>query len=370
MNGGGGNDTYVVTTGDLIIENANAGTDTVRTSAANYTLAANLENLILTGIAAVNGTGNDLANNITGNNGNNILNGASGNDTLTGGLGSDTYIVDSPGDVIIENANAGTDTVQSSVDYTLSDNLENLMLTETAQSGTGNSLANTITGNAANNILNGGSGNDTLVGALGDDTYVVDSSGDVITENTGEGTDTVESSVDYTLGANLENLVLTNSALNGTGNDLANSITGNANANSLNGGLENDTLVGGGGIDNLVGAGGNDLLIGGAENDNLTGGAGSDTIRYAIGDGQDRVIGFVTGAGGDFLALNALGNLDIRIFTSSTGTNTQIRVGDGVAGNAGFGTGELLITLVNTTLTQANISTNIIDSSGTAFLFS
>lgn len=172
------------------------------------------------------------------------------------------------------------------------------------------------------------------------------------------------------MGSNLENLVLTDTALNGTGNELANSITGNEGGNILNGGLGNDILFGNAGVDTLNGTGGADTLDGGAGNDVLNGGAGSDTIRYASGDGQDRVNGFVTGAGGDFLSFSGIANIDVRLVNTATGTNTQFRVGDGIAGNTGFGQDEILMVLVGTSFTQADTATNIIDSAGTTFLFS
>jgi Ca2+-binding RTX toxin-like protein len=132
-----------------------------------------VENLTLTGAAAINGTGNAGNNVITGNGANNILDGGAGNDTLIGGAGNDIYIVDSASDTITELANGGTDTIQSSVTYTIAAlvNVENLTLTGTAAiNGTGNAGNNVITGNGANNILNGGAGNDILTGGLGKDT--------------------------------------------------------------------------------------------------------------------------------------------------------------------------------------------------------
>ncbi|MFM6584350.1 MAG: hypothetical protein ACKPJF_16285, partial [Dolichospermum sp.] len=77
-------------------------------------------------------------------------------------------------------------------------NVENLTLTGTAASGTGNTANNTITGNGANNTLDGGAGTDTLIGGLGNDIYIVDSTTDTITELTSGGTDTIQSSVTYT----------------------------------------------------------------------------------------------------------------------------------------------------------------------------
>jgi Ca2+-binding RTX toxin-like protein len=269
MNGNSGNDIYVVdNVEDSVNENAAEGTDTIQSS-ITYSLGVNVENLTLTGTAALNGTGNTLANILTGNSANNVLNGGSGADTLSGGLGNDVYVVDDAGDVVTEAANAGTDTVQSAVTYSLGANLENLTLIRSAAiNGIGNSLNNAITGNSANNILNGGGGADSLSGGLGDDTYVVDNIGDLVTENANAGTDRTQSSVTFTLGANVENLTLTGAtAINGTGNTLANVLTGNSANNTLTGGAGNDVYnIGrGSGRDSLVDtdttAGNNDRLL-------------------------------------------------------------------------------------------------------------
>ena len=272
MIGGKGNDTYFVNSKyDSIVESINEGIDIVQSSIA-WTLAANLENLILTGLNNINGTGNGANNYLTGNDGNNILDGISGDDTFAGGKGDDTYIVDSSSDSIIEKVNEGIDAVKSSVSWTLGANLENLTLSGTNNlSGTGNGLENIITGNSGNNILDGGSGNDTLIGGSGDDTliggsgndilkggidndnYYVDATGDSITELVGEGTDTVFSSISWTLGLNLENLTLTGTdALTGIGNTLKNTIVGNAGNNVLDGGSGADILTGAAGADSFL----------------------------------------------------------------------------------------------------------------------
>jgi Ca2+-binding RTX toxin-like protein len=193
-----------------------------------------------------------------------------GADTLIGGAGNDTYVVDNSGDFVVENAGGGTDTIQSSLTYSLVGlpNVENLTLTGSAANGTGNSGNNVLTGNSGNNVLNGGDGNDTLnglagidtlIGGKGNDIYVVDTTTDVITENAGQGTDTIQSSVTFTLAAlpNIENLTLTGTAaINGTGNGGNNVLTGNTGNNTLTGGGGSDTFNGGAGADILTGSAG------------------------------------------------------------------------------------------------------------------
>lgn len=148
------------------------------------------------------------------------------------------------------------DTVHSEVSWTLSANLENLTLTGTASiNGTGNALANSLSGNDADNVLDGKAGADTLIGGLGNDTYLIDNTRDRIVESStiSSEIDTVQSSISWKLGVNLEQLVLTGTrAINGTGNDLDNTLTGNAAANILNGQAGNDILSGGGGTDRFI----------------------------------------------------------------------------------------------------------------------
>ena len=117
MESGTGNDTYYIDSlSDTITENNNVGTDIVYSN-VSYTLPANVEKLILTGTADINGTGNALNNTLTGNSGANIMDGGLGADTMAGGFGNDTYFVNQQNDIVTEGLNAGTDTVISEVSY-------------------------------------------------------------------------------------------------------------------------------------------------------------------------------------------------------------------------------------------------------------
>jgi len=350
MNGSTGDDTYVVdNTSDIVTESSSSGGIDTLLSSVTRTLGSNQENLTLTGTAAINGTGNTLANVITGNSGNNTLSGGTGADTLAGGLGNDTYVVDNTGDVVTENAGEGTDLVQSSVTYTLSANAENLTLTGTsALSGTGNTLDNVLTGNSANNTLtggagndtlNGGSGNDTMVGGTGNDSYFVNVTADIVSELANEGTDTVNSSVTLTLGNNVENLILTGtSTLSGTGNGLNNVLTGNSGANTLTGGAGNDTLDGGSGNDTMIGGTGDDTYFMNVATDTVTESAsqGNDTIQSAatvtaLANNVENLI--LTGSN----AINGTGNTLNNLVRGNIGNNTLNGSGgfDALEGGAG-----------------------------------
>jgi serralysin len=334
----------------------------------NDTVIGNISNNVING-----GIGNDSLSGLDGNDtiygvdGNDTLDGGTGNDTLSGGTGADSmvggmsndlYGVDNPGDRIVELLNAGIDTVNSAITYTLGTNLENLTLTGTANvNGTGNILNNRMTGNSSNNRLDGGDGNDTLIGGIGNDTlsggngndsmvggvgndlYGVNTTSDRILELVNQGIDTVNSAITYTLGANLENLTLTGiTAINGTGNAGNNRMTGNSSNNRLDGGDGNDTLIGGSGNDTLSGGNGNDSMIGGVGNDlygvNTTG----DRILELVNAGIDTVnsaITYTLGANLENLTLTGTANVNGTGNTLSnrmTGNSSNNRL-DGSSGN-------------------------------------
>lgn len=217
--------------------------------------------------------GGAAADTLSGDAGNDTLDGGGGNDILTGGAGNDLYFIDSGADTIVELAAGGTDTVSTGVsfDLSLALNTENLVLTGGGNiDATGNDGRNTLTGNGGDNRIDGGLGADNMAGGAGNDTFVVDNTGDKITDTF--GSDTVESSVNFTLGLGLENLELYGAALRGTGNTAGNSITGNANANTLSG------------------LGGDDILDGGIGSDTLTGGVGADIFTFSATDGASDTV--------------------------------------------------------------------------------
>lgn len=310
MRGGMGNDFYYIDhVFDKVIEKTEEGIDRVFSN-ISYTLPDDVENLTLTGTGAINGTGNALDNNLFGTEAGNILDGGAGADKMHGGSGgNDTYIVDNMGDVVTEISTLTTeiDTVKSSVSYLLGANLENLTLTGHATiNGTGNSLNNTLTGNTNANTLVGGAGVDTLIGGLGNDVYIVDNIRDVVTESSTLLTeiDTVISTVNYILRANLENLTLIGTAsINGIGNALDNVLTGNTGINKLTGGLGNDAYV----VDNP-----RDVVV---ENNR----GGIDTILSSISYSLKLNVENVTLTG--TAALNGTGNTLNNILTGNDGAN-------------------------------------------------
>nr|WP_301293475.1 calcium-binding protein [Pseudomonas sp. GGS8] len=322
-------------------------------SAANFIFgqAVTQPKVLLSGTGA-----NDL---LIGDAGGNTLDGGAGADVLEGRMGDDTYIVDNVGDVIKEVVGGGYDVVKSSVSHVLASEVESLQLLGSAAiNGTGNELSNRLVGNSANNILNGAGGSDVMIGGLGDDTYGVDDGSDRIVESEGAGTDTVNSSVSFTLANHLENLSLTgNAAINATGNAANNVLRGNVADNRLDGAQGADRMIGGlgndtyfvdnagdavvedlnGGNDKVIStldytlaanvealtlsgpalnASGNELgneLIGNERNNRLYGAAGDDFLQGGRGD--DRYV-FGVGHGQDHISedLEAAGGIDTIVF--------------------------------------------------------
>ena len=306
---------------DTLIINEGVATNAVIINASNTANQFNIPGTTITGferfdlsgfLGKVTYTGTTGNDSIKTGAGADVLNGGAGIDTLIGGTGNDTYVVDTTTDVITENVLDGVDTIQSSVTFSLANlpNIENLTLTGTAAiNGTGNAGNNVITGNAANNILDGGLGTNTLIGGTGNDIYVVDTLTNLITENVGGGTDTIQSSITFTIATNVENLTLTGTAaINGTGNAGNNVITGNAANNILDGGA------------------GKDILNGGLGTDTLTGGTGIDRFDYrnlanSVFNSVDVITDFNGNAGNDlFLVTTA------RSVFSNAGTVTTFDI--------------------------------------------
>ena len=271
MIGGAGNDIYIVDNyQDVVTEQVGEGHDLIRTS-ISYTLSANVEDLTMLGNDSSTLTGNALNNVIRGNSATNYIDGGLGADTMIGGDGHDAYTVDNINDVVIELANEGIDTVNTSIDYTLADNVEDGQMIGNADLNmTGNALDNVLHGNEGNNILAGGLGADRMIGEGGDDIFIVDNVNDLVFEFQNGGHDLIRTSVDYNLSDNVEDGTLLGSAdLTMWGNNLDNILTGNAG---------NNVLGGNGGTDKLFGGDGNDTLYGGWGHSTLTGGSGADTF--------------------------------------------------------------------------------------------
>jgi Ca2+-binding RTX toxin-like protein len=342
MTGGTGNDTYYVDSLlDQVIESSAEGTDTVISTALLTTAFAAVENYTFNVSGNLNFVGNALNNTINGGTGNDTIDGGQGNDTISGGNGNDSLI---GGD--------GNDSLSG---------------------GIGDDVLN---GGIGADKLDGGSGNDTMTGGTGNDSYVVDSAGDKVIENAGEGTDTVTSTIalstafdnveNYTfnissnltfIGNTLANAIKAgsgndtvsggdgNDAINGgAGNDTLNGDIGNDTLNgadgndTLNGGSGNDTLLGGNGNDILTGDVGNDSLDGGAGNDTMTGGAGNDT--YMVDSLSDQVIEKV-GEGTDSVTSTvafstAFANVENYTFNVSAGVSfTGNEAGNKIVGSDG-----------------------------------
>ena len=297
-------------------------------------------------------TGTSSIDNLYGFTGNDTIDGGVGNDKMYGGLGNDTYIVSAVGDIVSEKSGEGKDTIKAGITFSLADtdgaganggNVENLTLTGTgAINGTGNGLANILIGNSAANTLNGGLGNDkidggagvdVLIGGAGNDAYTVDNTTETVTELANEGTDSVKSSVTFSLSNNVENLTLVgNAAINATGNAGANKIIGNNGANVITGGLGKDSLSGKGGADTFDFNSIKESAVG-AKSDIITDFShGIDHIDLSnidanINTGGNNAFTFLTGNGALFSGAGG----EVRFYTSGATTVVEADI-DGIGG--------------------------------------
>lgn len=271
---------------------------------------------------------------------NDILDGKAGNDTMIGAAGNDTYTVDSTGDVVTENPNEGTDTVNASVTWTPANHIENLTLTGTNPiNGTGNSLNNTLKGNSSDNQLtgldgndklDGGLGNDTLDGGKGNDSYTLNAVRDVVIDSAGIDSVTTPFSYDLSIDNSIENLTLTGTnPVNGTGNASNNSITGNKANNTLIGGDGNDKLNGGAGNDSLNGGNGNDFYTIDSVGDVISDSSGIDSVSSSVSFTLDSSLENLTLTGrnplsgtGNALNNNIKGNNAVNTLTGGSGNDT------------------------------------------------
>ena len=340
LEGGLGNDRYGVNdAGDVVIEAAGQGTDSIFTTSAAIDLTStaslkNVENLYHLGGIAFTGTGNDLNNDIQGGTALDTLSGGLGNDTLDGGsdahvetldggAGNDVYVfLGSVADDITDTS--GIDTVKSGLaSYTLDDDIENgVIIASAGASLTGNALVNKLTGLSGNDTLKGGGGKDTLIGGLGDDTYLDVDLGVTVTEAAKGGIDTVITAFGGSmLGANIENFQFDPTGGGGlaTGNTLANVMKGGLNADTLRGGAGNDTFSGSEILDGMK-----DRFEGGTGNDTyiLIESQNDETVIELAAQGTDTIevdgMGSVTGLGS--LSLNSIAhveNVKVRAYNSS-----------------------------------------------------
>jgi Ca2+-binding RTX toxin-like protein len=323
MIGLGGNDFYYVhNIGDIVIEDPNEGSDVVY-STIDYTIPNNVESLFMVGRGL---TG-------TGSSNNDMLGSVGGPNTLIGLGGNDAYYVHNAGDVVQESAGGGSDVVYATVSYTISANVETLVMVGSGLTGTGS---------AGNDMLASSGGPNTLVGLGGNDAYYVNNLGDQVVEAGGGGSDVVYATVNYTIPANVETLVMVGSGLTGTGS------------------AGNDALGSSRGPNTLVGLGGNDAYYVNNAGDHVTeaAGAGSDvvyaTVNYTIPANVETLV--MVGSG-----LTGTGSAGNDVLGSSGGHNTLIGLGgndtyyvhnsaDVVKEAPGGGTRDTVVASVNYTL--------------------
>lgn len=317
MIGDAGSDTFLVDDqADQVTEAAGGGSDTVLTS-ASFTLSADQEIEVLraaSGTAAINLTGNNLAQRIDGNAGNNTIDGGVDTvaDTLVGGIGDDTYLVRA-NDVVQEINGQGNDRVFAVGSHTLAagQSVEFLSAADAAVTTestlVGNEFTQTIVGSAGRNIFSGattteaaapggaGVGADTFVGLGGNDEYHVVNTTQVVTEAAGGGTDEVQ--IGYFAGGNPANPVVA----------AAGTYTIGANVETVDASRSAGVAI------NIVATSGNENIIGNDVDNRINGGGGTDTMNG--GDGSDT---YITDGGDTIVDAAANGDTDILITSAAT----------------------------------------------------
>lgn len=322
LDGGDGIDTVSYRRGGTVLVNLQQNTATDSFGGIDQLL--NFENVVGS-VLSDHIIGNDQVNILLGDGGDDVIEARGGNDTIYGNDGKDSLLGETGDDKLIGgigadilNGGNGNDTASyfnatSGIFANLSTGqgadgdasgdvfqfIENLEGSEKSDRLFGDTQNNYLWGLGGDDILNGLAGADFMQGGFDNDTYFVDNAGDTVTEFANQGTDLVNSSLNYILGSNLENLNLLEgtAALNGTGNELNNIINGNSANNTIDGGSGSDRLYGFAGSDTILGGDGDDWIVGGLGNDILTGGSGNDSFVYNnITDAGDRITDFTVGS--------------------------------------------------------------------------
>ena len=324
MVGGIGDDVYNVdSAGDVLVEYANEGTDTVKVRRSSYTLPTDFENADLRYYSG--------SISVTGNSANNVFIMGTGAQSVMGGAGIDTVSYAYSAAAVSVDLLTWTYGGEAADDYMTG--IENL---------TGSAYDDVLRALGTQSIIDGGPGADTMEGRNGSDIYYVDNAGDVVTEVAGGGTDEVRirNLASYTLPGYVEKLTnFTNHMFTGTGNSQNNEINGGINTDYLHGAAGHDTLNGGDGDDELHGGADHDILRGGAGSDLMYGGYGNDTfyVEYEgdwvvelIGEGTDHVytslVNYMLSDHVENLTFNGVGDPDLNFIGSNVG---NILVGKG-----------------------------------------
>jgi Ca2+-binding RTX toxin-like protein len=374
LSGGDGNDTLNGNAGNDTL-NGDAGADNLRGGAGNDTLnggangdrawyddalagvTVNLATGVATSTVGTSAgigtdqlisiesvTGGNFDDRITGGDGDDFLRGGAGNDWIDGGDSDDWLIGDDGNDQLFGSAGedvldalAGNDSLYGGADH------------------------DELFGYEGDDFLDGGADWDVMFGGLGNDIYVFDYDfggvSDFISEQGGDGTDEVRASLSYTLGFDLENLLLTGTAvINGTGNELANTIRGNDAANAISGLAGADQLTGNGGADTLIGGSGDDTVIDTAANlngDTITDLSAGDRIVIS----NATLAGFTFSLNGSTLTYSG-GSLTLTGFagqlqaSAAAGGGVQLTVADARNDFNGDGRSDILWRNDNGTLTD------------------